>query len=367
MKHKIVFGSFEATCITIILITTQLFLNYPRIMMETAWTAAWILSLYISLVALILFVIIVKLYENFEGKDLIDLGEFVAGKAGRIIVGMIIMGFLLYITPVILREFSENIKIIGLPHSPLSFVLMFFILGMIAASYMGLEPIVRVSAIIVPVVAVGYLLIIAGSSRYFDISRITPWLGSGPYEIFIKGLPRISVFAGVLLVYLLYPFIRTKKNFKTVGYLSILFASFFFFIGVLAFSLIFQYPTGTESFLPIYQLARLVEFGRFFQRIESVFIIFWVASALLHLSILLFLTAYVFKKTFQLKYYRPLILPFALMVYTMAFFPHNLPSAIKLESYFRYFAWMITFLLPIVLLILANAIKKLKKNEEANE
>ncbi len=361
MKNKITFGSFEAICITITLITTQLFLNLPRSMMEAAWTAGWLLTVYITVLALILFLVIERLYRPFEGKDLLDLGEYIAGNTGRIIVGLIFIFFFLYINPVILREFCENIKIIALPESPLSFVMLFFITCMIIAAYAGLESIVRFSAIIVPLIAGGYIIIITGALRYCDVSRITPWLGNGPYEIFIKGMPRISVFVGIILVYFLYPFIRKKSLFKTVGYRSIILSGIFFFTGVLVFALVYQYPTGTENFLPIYQLSRLVDYGRFFQRVESMFVIIWVASALLHLSINLFLIPYVFKKTFKLKYYKPLILPFAIIVYALAFFPENLTSTIELEKHFRNFAWLVTFLLPIILLSIAGFVKPVEK------
>jgi len=366
VKDKITFGRFEATCITLTLLSTQLFLNLPRMMMEAAWTAAGILTVYISVLAFILFFVIAKLYKRFEGKDLLDLGEHIGGNIGRIIVGVIVFLFILYIAPVILREFSENMKLIALPQSPLSFVILFFLAGMIVAAYLGLEAIVRYSAIFVPIIAAGYLLIIAGSVQYLDISRITPWLGSGPYEIFVKGMPRVSAFAGIILVYLLFPFIRTNKNFKTVGYASIGLSALFFLIGVLAFSLIYQYPTGTESFLPIYQLARLIDYGRFFQRVESIFVLVWVASALLHLSTLLYLIAYVFKKTFKLEYYKPLVIPFSIIVYTLSFIPHNLISTIELEKYFRNFAWIVSFLLPIILLVIARFVKKRRKKEAGN-
>ena len=358
MENKITFGRFEATCITLTLLSTQLFLNLPRLMMEIAWTAGWILTIYITVVSFFLFMVIAKLYERFEGKDLLYLGEYIGGSTGRIIVGLIVTAFLLYITPIILREFSENMKIIALPQTPLSFVMFFFLAGMVVAAYLGIEAIVRYSAVVVPIVAIGYLAIIAGSIQYFDVSRITPVLGKGPYAIFVEGLPRISVFAGIINVFLIFPFIKTNKNFKTVGYAGIIMSGFFFTIGVLAFSLIYQYPTGTESFLPIYQLARLIDYGRFFERIESIFVPIWVASALFHLSTLLFLIVYVFKKTFRLEYYRPLIFSFAILIYAFSFFPHNLVSAIELEKSFRYFAWTISFLLPMLLLIIARIVKK---------
>lgn len=359
MKNKIVLGRFEATAVTISLITTQLFLNYPRTMMESAWTAGWILSLYLGILALIVFAVIAKLYSNFDGKDILDIGEYIGGNIGRIITGLFILVLLLSIMPLILREFSENMKIISLPTTPISFVEFFFLAGILAGAYMGMEAIVRFAAIAVPIIAAGLLIIISGSSQYFDLSRITPVLGNGPIEIFGKSLTRISVYAGLISPILLYPFIKTKRNFKSVGYWSIIISTLFFTIGVLAFSLVYEYPTGTESFLPIYELARLVDYGRFFQRIESIFVLIWAMSALLHLSILMFLTVHIFAKTFSLAYRKPLIFPFAIIVFSLSLMPHNLVSAIDLETnYFRNYAWILSFLMPIVVLAIAQIKKK---------
>jgi spore germination protein (amino acid permease) len=336
----------------------QLFLNAPRLLMEAAGTAGWILMLFITLIALLIFALIEKLYRKFEGKDLLDIAEHVAGGTGRVIIGLIIVVFFLYIAPVILREFSENIKIISLSRSPLSFVSMFFIVGMFIGAYLGIEAIVRFSAIAVPLVALGLVFVILGSSTHFDFSRIFPLLGNGPYEIFIKGLPRISIYAGIIALFIIYPFVKSRKIFKSAGYTSIILGGIFFTAGVLAFSLVYQYPTGTENFLPIYQLARLINLGRFFERAESVFLLLWTLSALLYLSLILFIIAYVFKKAFKLQYYRPLLFPLVIFIFTLSFIPANLVTAISLERFFRNYAWVVTFLLPVVLLILGNLIKR---------
>ncbi len=358
MDKEIRFGKYEAVCITMVLLSMQVFLNLPRLMMEAAWTAAWILTAYISIVALLLFMLIARLYRRFEGKDLLDIGEHIAGTPGRVITGILLLLFFLYIAPVIMREFSENIKIISLSNSPLSFVMLFFITGMFVGAYLGIEAIVRFSAIAVPVVAVGYAFLIAGSAKNFDFSRITPILGSGPYEIFIKGLPRISIFAGIVLLYFMFPYIKTNRNFKSAGLSSIAIGGVFFTLGVLAFSLVYQYPTGTENFLPVYQLSRLIEFGRFFERVESIFLLLWAISALMYLSTMLFIISHIFKKTFRLNYYRPLLFPFLVLIYVISFLPENLVSAIQIEKSFRNYAWIIAFLLPLVLLLIARLVKK---------
>jgi len=363
MQGKITFGKYEGTCLIIVIMSVQLFLNLPRIMMESAWTAGWILTLYVTVIAFFLFLIIAGLYRNFEGKDLLDIGEYIAGTPGRIITGILLLLLSFSITPIILREYSENIKTISLNTSPLSFVMMFFIVGMLFGAYLGIEAIVRFSAIAMPVFVLGYLTIIFASIKYFDISRITPILGNGPYEIFINGFSKVSIFSGIIVLFIIFPFIKSYKDLKTSGIASILLSGIFFIIGVLSFSLIYQYPTGTESFLPMYQMARLVSFGRFFERAESFYLIVWAASALIYLSIMLFLITYVFKKTFRLKYYRPLIFPFLILIYVIAFIPENIMTVIELEKVFRNYSWILSFLFPMILLVTANIIHKHKQRK----
>ncbi len=359
MKNKIVIGPYEATTVTVALITTQLFLNFPRSMMEIAGTAAWILTIYISILAFIVFYLIIKLYSKFEGKDLIDIGDYIGGSVGRIMVGLPILTLLILFSSIILREFSENMKIIALRYTPISVVSLFFLAAIIVGAYLGIESIARFSGVLVPIIAIGYFSIIIGVSQNFRLSRITPWLGSGAYDIFIKGMPRISVYAGLIAPMLLYPFIKTKKNFKKVSRWSIIASAIFFIAGVIAFSLVYQYPTGTESFLPIYQLARLVSYGRFFQRVESIFVFIWVSAALLHLSTLFFLSIYIFKKTFALKYHRPLLLPMSIVIFTISLMPQSLMESINLEiDYLRNYAWTITFLLPIIVLGIASRVRR---------
>lgn len=366
MDKKITFGKWEATFIIVNLICTKIFLNFPRFMAETAGTAGWLLAIYLSVLAFIAFFIIVKLYKPFEGKDLLDIGEYIGGNAGRIIVGTIVLGFSLYIVSVILREFSEDMKIIGLTVSPLSFVMFFFLIGIIVSSYIGVEGIARYSVIAVPIISVGFLLILVGASAYVDFTNILPLFGNGTNAILGKGFFKISVFSELLFLFILIPFIKTHKNFKAVGYLSIGISSVFLTLGAFVYTAVFSYPTSTESFLPIYQLSRLINYGRFFQRVESFFVIIWATAAFVYLSISFFIILYVFKKTFKLKYHRPLILPFAILTYTISLMPQGLQQAISLETkYFRNISWVITFVITILLLLVARVVwKRRKKREE---
>ncbi|MCX7923321.1 MAG: spore germination protein [Clostridia bacterium] len=364
-ENKIKFGKWEASALIITLIITQLILGFPRLMVETAGTAGWIVVLYVTILALLAFFIIEKLYSSFKGKDLLDISERIGGSILRILVGIIFLAYFIFIISIVLRSFAENMKVITLQQSPISYVTMFFIIGMIAGAYAGIEALVRFCAIVMPIILAGLLLIFIAVSPHFNFENIFPILGTGPIDIFGKGFLRVSVFSAISLLFFITPFIKTHKSFRTVGYVSIGVSAAFFFVGTFAYLLVYPFPIGVEGFLPVYQLSRLVEYGRFFQRIESVFVLIWAASALIYLSSVFYFIVYVFKKTFKLEYYKPLILPFAILIFNISLIPPNLVTAVELESkYIRTYVWIISFVIPIVILVTAKYFKRGTNKEE---
>ncbi|MCX7748791.1 MAG: spore germination protein [Clostridia bacterium] len=366
MEKKIVFGRWEVVTILINMICTKIFLNFPRKMEEEAGNAAWMLAIYISLLTFLLFFIITKLYKRFEGKDLLDVGEYLGGGIGRILVGTVVVVFLIYTTSVYFRTFTENMKIVALTVSPISFVSLFFLVGMIVAAYFGLEAIARFHAFVIPIVATGFMIIMIAVMPFMDLSLLLPIMGKGSYSIFVNGIPKVSIFSEFILVFLLIPFIKTHKNFKTSGFAALGFSSFFLILAAFIYAATIPFPNGVERALPIYHLARLINYGRFFQRIESIFVLIWAAAALLYIAVGFYFIIYVFKKAFKLEYDKPLILPFAILIFNISLLPPNLMSAVVLETeYFREYSWLVTFGLTILILAAARFRKKDTKERKS--
>lgn len=362
--NKIVFGRWEASLFILNLICTQIVLGYPRNMVELAGTAGWMVSIYSTILALIGFTVIIRLYRKFEGLDLLDIAQQSMGSAGRVAVGSIFLVYLVYIISLVLREFAEDMKVIALTDSPISFVSLFFLAGIVVGSYLGLEAIVRFTTIVVPIIVASYLAITIGIAPYFQMGNLQPLLGEGVPAILGRGALKLSNFSAVSILFFLAPFLRSHQNMKRVGYSTICLAGVFFTWSVISYLMAFPYPTATEFFIPIYQMARIFEYGRFFQRIESVFMLMWAAAALMYLVGGFYFIIHIFRKTFGLEYDWPIIWAFAVLIYTLSLIPPNLTSALNLEArYFRNYIFIVTFVVPITLLLIAHGRKKKSKEE----
>lgn len=362
-NSKVIFGKWEATTLIINMICTKIFLFFPRMTVEVAGTAGWMMTLYVCVLAFIIFAILLKLYKKFEGKDIIDIAEIAGGRPLKIITGLVIGFYLFALGAEVLRQFAEDMKVVSLPVSPLSFVMALFIGGVIIGCFFGIEAIVRYHSITVPIIIVGYFIILAAILPKIDLTNITPIFGTGINNIFGKGFLRISVFSELSVIFLIMPYLGGYKNARKIGFTAISISSIFLTIGSLLYILAFPYPQSLEPFLPIFQMSRLIDLGRLFRRIEPIFVFIWAMAALIDLTSLFYFMVYSITKTFGLKHMRPLILPFAVIVFSATFIPPNVNSVIKItRMVFSEVSWIVTFVFIGIILLIAFLRKR--KNVE---
>jgi hypothetical protein len=214
----------------------------------------------------------------------------------------------------------------------------------------------------VPVIAVCYLAILVGVIPEMNFNNIFPILGTGVNSIIMKGLYRVSIFVELLAVLLLPPFLGDNRKVRSTGYIALSLSTVFLTLSSFAYILAFPYPGNLEPFLPIYQMARLINLGRFFQRIESLFVFIWAFAALLYITVAFYLMVYVVAKSVGLKYLRPIILPMMVIVYSAIFLPPNLISTIVLKTEIIYkIVGAGAFIFFALILMLANLRKQGRK------
>lgn len=363
MEGKIRFGTWEAVCLLVSMLGTKVILNYPRAAAEKAGTAGWLMALFTSLLAIAVFSVISGLYKNMNEKDIIDIGQYVGGAIVRTITGLLVAGFMFLISYTILRLFSEQMKTLAFYTSPISFVSIFFLSGMIFAGFVGIEPVVRFMAVLVPVSIGAYTIYIILLAPNYNITNVLPLLGNGLDRILINGVSDLSGYLELLFLFLIVPFIGSFGNFRKIGYTAIILSSLFLVSLTFAFLLATPYPTSLEIILPAYYLGTLIDYGRFFQRIEPLFIVTWATMGFMYLSAAFYFLVYTIKKTFRLEHVKPLVLPFAVLVFTASFFPGSQMENTRIVAGNIWdVSGIIAFGVTIILLIAANIKKRREKH-----
>ena len=119
----------------------------------------------------------------------------------------------------------------------------------------------------------------------------------------------------------------------------------------------------TNQIMPLYSAARYIEFGNFFQRLESVFLLIWILQMICYLTIIAKISLSIFKKITNIQDEKPLIFIFGLLIFAISLLPKNYAISKFIEDYiYQYMVIIISIFLGIALLGLAY-LKKRKKKE----
>ena len=124
----------------------------------------------------------------------------------------------------------------------------------------------------------------------------------------------------------------------------------------------FSFFLTTNEITPVYNATRYIEFGTFFQRLESVFLLIWILAFACYLSIVSKFSMGIFKKLTKIETKKPLIDIFGLLILAISLIPRNYAMSQNFESnIYPLLVIGIVFFMGLSLLILAN----LKRRKES--
>lgn len=347
-------GYSEILALTLVYTGTKVFLGLPRFYVEIGGTAGWAIPLLSGFFVLPLWLLITKLLNRFPGKNIIQINEEVAGRVFGMGTSLLLLIFVVFSTSNILRLFSEVVILSSLPEAPISSLAFLFLIPILISVYLGIEPIVRSNFIALPFIVFGTLGILLALIPFWDFKQIFPLLGAGLVKLLVYSLLLTSVFGEVLILAIMAPYFSfSVQKLSRIGSLSIILLALFFSLSTLVYQVVIPYPGATESYMPYYQMARSIYLGRFFQRVEAIFIVFWTFSAFLRLAIGLFLGTYLYKEIFKIPFLHPLVPAVAILYLSIALTPTDMMHSVDLEKYRLFVGSLFSFGLPLGILVLA--------------
>lgn len=353
----------EAIMIVLTSIIIHTILSLPRNLLTQTKSATIINLIYVSVIAIAISYFIYRLLKNFPGLDIIDISELLGGKVLKNILGIIFILFFLVSSGMFLRNFCEILKVIYYPMTNITFIILIFILAVCIANNFNFNTTIKTNALILPLVLASIIFLFLANIKNFTPQRIFPIFGDGLFNTFGLGLINISSFSGIVFLYFIPPLLRDPKHMKNVSLISIGISAIYLILCVSALLFMFSFYIDTNEITPLYNAARYIEFGKFFQRLESVFLLFWILAFACYVSIILKFSMRIFQKLTNIETKKPLVNLFGLLLFGITLIPKDYSVSENYEmNIYKYLVLGFTFAFSMGILILANLNKKKRKD-----
>lgn len=349
-------GVFEAVSIATIMISSKVLFSSARAVVELAGTAAWYLTIISSGTALAGFIMIFLLLKRFPGRELVSVFETVLGRVAGSLVSLMIAFFFVVNASLFTREFVEAVKIYQYPMSPPSFMMLFFILAVMTVLQLGFEVITRTASLFAWPILLGLIFIFVFAMPLYSVSNLFPIFGHGLGKTVTNGLMRSSVYGDVLALAVVVNSLQGIGHFKKAGITAVILSGLVISSSFLFYHLAFPYYIALENTIPLLAITREIEYGRFFQRFEAIFLFTWSISAILAAGINLYMALSIYCKVFRIDDHRVLVFPLGIILFTVAILPPDISSiAFTYVQWIRQSGWMVYFGFPLLALLVAVA------------
>lgn len=357
------FGMAEAVVLITMSSMARIFLPFPGALVETAGEAAWISALAGLVLALFQVYLLYSVLKRHPGKNIVEVTGESLGVIGGTAANVIFIFYFIVVGAIFTRTFSEALLLSALPRTPISVVTTGYVAMALLGSYVGIEAMARSARVTYPFVVTGIAILLFSLIPHWDLTQLFPVLGNGPSGIIRGGIAAGAVteilFSAVIANCYYGPaaFGKITARAMLMGYAYLTLLEFILLATVL-------WSVAQEYSLPFYSLSRLIYLGRYFQRVEAIFIIIWGYIGIVKVVITLYGAAVTMAGAFRLPDYRPLIWPLALVMFVLSLLPPDLPTAVEIESvYIRLIAWLPTVIIPALVLAVGRLRNRRKKDD----
>ncbi|MCI8637157.1 MAG: GerAB/ArcD/ProY family transporter [Clostridia bacterium] len=360
-KSKI--GTLESIMLVLTIVITHTISSLPREILVSTKSASLINLMFVSILVILFAYLISKLFKKFPGSDIIDVSEFLGGKVFKIIVGVIFISYFLVSSSILLRNFCESLKIIYYPMTNILFIIAMFVIAICTANRLDFNASLKTNLLILPLVLASMVFLFFSNMNKFSPERIFPIFGDGLFDTFVLGLGNIASFGGVAFLYFLPPYMKQPEKLKKVSMISIGLSAIYLILCVATLLFMFSFFIDTNEITPLYNATRYIEFGSFFQRLESVFLLIWILAFACYLSIVIKFSMSIFKKLTNIETKKPLVDIFGLLILAITLLPKNYAISENFElKIYPCLVIGIVFFLGGSILLLANLVKNKQKS-----
>ena len=316
---------------------------------------------FISLIAMGLTAIICMLYKNFIGISFLDITEFVGGKFFKFIVGSTFLFYFIFTLAIVLCKAVNCLQIVYYPMTHPNYTVLLFVITAAIACNLKNNGFLRATFIIVPIVIVAIFFIFVGNLKNFNYENIFPIMGNGVQATFIEGSTNLFTFGGIAYILFLPQNLKRPDKFMSVSLISTAVSSILLTFVTSTIILMFNKNVTSGQLFPLYIAVRYIEFGTFFQRLDSAFLLIMNIAICSFLGIYSNLCLGIIKEITNISDIKPLSYCFILLLYASTILIDAKFELEFMQNTFFKILFFCVISLGLLILILANFKKSTNK------
>ncbi|MGO4886277.1 endospore germination permease [Anaerobacillus sp. MEB173] len=363
-KGRISARQMAITMYLTILSTGILFV--PAITNSDAGRDMWISPIWPSFLGFMMIYIVLKLNKLYPNKSIIEQSQYIFGTVlGRILAFLILLHFL-HANSLVIWSYEEFLSSSVLPQTPQIVIISGMVLLCSIAIYGGLEILIRMGEIIIPIYLLFIIAVIILLLPDIDIMQMQPIFGKGIIPS-LKGASFLLVWSSQFIVFsFLLPFISNQNSCKKWGLISVIAITLTLVATNLIVLLVFGNVVDSFTF-PLMSAVRYIAIAEFLSHLESVVMAIWVAGAFMKISIFYYVIVLGTAQWLNLSEYRPLILPIGFLLVVIAMW--QVPNVTEYMTYGDtaepYLSLLFNTMFPLLFLLVAYIQYKWKKKVKA--
>ena len=251
-------------------------LSLPTIIVAEVGHDGWISVLFGGILCLILALLIISLLKKYKDKTVFEINILVYGKVFGYILNIFIELYLMFITAITIRIFTETVSIIILRFTPQIVTTILILIPTMYAMTKGLKLICRFATLLF----IAYLILVMTLFLIIKDLRFTYIMPIGKAGLIpmIKGVSlTIYSYLGFELATLFYPRIKDKENVGRAIIIGMLFTIAYYTAMVLISTMFFGEVKLSMLVFPIYNIEQSIAIP-VIERLDTVYMLFWLPT-----------------------------------------------------------------------------------------
>lgn len=315
-----------------------------------SWVIAWVVGFSMAW-------ILVALTRRHPYQTIVEYSETLLGKQLGKVVGLLYAFYFLHVAAGVARQAGELMILAFMPETPLIIFLLMLVAASAYSVRSGVEVMARVGEIVFPLILVAFVFIFAAEVKDISLDEMLPIFAQGMGKPLEGSLVPMGFFAELAVLGMLLPLLNDQGwAFRSATAVTLVLGVLTVLLEFLELS-IFGARDVARMTLPPLELVKLIQIGRFLERVESILAAAWLAAILLKLTLFHYATTAATAQVFGIRDTGALVLPIGLLVvtYAMVFEPDLLALIDFIRGPFVPYSLFHGLFLPLFLLLLSLA------------